>query len=143
MLKQKLSFLDPLNLRVHGIKATWMPSLGTLRTKGTKLWYAVPALALCDHSTSGKSLYILIFILEFNPTLQCVFLYAHILFLVYKKAVCPFKLKYATTRTLFLYQTNYVVSFNFYPQCRDIIFWTFKLEKYQNAVSLWKYIILV
>lgn len=54
---------------------------------------------------------------------------------LYKKAVCPFRVEYATTRPLFLYKTNYVASFNLYPQCLDI-FWTFKLEKYQNAILL-------
>ena len=40
---------------------------------------------------------------------------------LYKKAVCSFRLEYATTRPHFLYKTNYVVPFNLYLQHPGII----------------------
>lgn len=39
----------------------------------------------------------------------------------------------APTRLLSLHRASYVVLSNLYAQCLDVIFWTFKLEKYQNA----------
>lgn len=48
---------------------------------------------------------------------------------LYKKALCPSRLQYATTGPSFLYRTSYVESFKLYPQCLDSIFWNFKLEK--------------